>query len=120
MNFIFKTTATMKDYNREKWWIDSEIIRPIGINAKNLKQALKEYQRTVHEEYYVDISENALKNKLNMYTDTKDGKVKQVGYVITGSMDFYRDDGLSSKQFIDLWVTIITVIDTNFSNKEEE
>ena len=26
MRFIFKTSATMKEYNRNKWWIDEGII----------------------------------------------------------------------------------------------
>lgn len=26
MKFIFKTSATMKGYNRDKWWIDEGII----------------------------------------------------------------------------------------------
>ena len=26
-NYIFKTKATMKDYNRKKWWIDEDIIK---------------------------------------------------------------------------------------------
>ena len=26
MNYIFKTTTTMKEYNNKKWWIDGDII----------------------------------------------------------------------------------------------
>jgi hypothetical protein len=48
-----------------------------------------------------------------MYVDTKEGNVKQVGYVITGQTEFV-DSGRWSKQYIDLLVTIITVIDTEF------
>ena len=49
-----------------------------------------------------------------MYVDTQDG-VKQVGYVITGKTEFEdRDNYKCSKQYIDLWVTILTVADTDF------
>ena len=49
-----------------------------------------------------------------MYVDTQDG-VKQVGYVITGKTYFENIDNYKwSKQYIDLWVTILTVVDTDF------
>lgn len=85
-NYIFKTTTTMKEYNNKKWWIDSDI----------------------------EISKNALKTKQDMFVDTPDG-TKQVGYVITGKSDFEdRDNYRWSTQYIDLWVTILTVVDTEF------
>lgn len=33
MKYIFKTSATMKDYNRDKWWVDPGIIREKIITA---------------------------------------------------------------------------------------
>lgn len=91
-NYIFKTTATMKPHNNKKWWIDSGIVREIHITA-----------------------ENAIKNKSEMYIDTATGESKQVGYVITGKTDFEdRDNYKWSTQYIDLWVTILTVTDTEF------
>ena len=49
-----------------------------------------------------------------MFVDTSDG-TKQVGYVITGKSDFEdRDNYRWSTQYIDLWVTILTVVDTEF------
>ena len=71
MNYIFKTTATMKEYNNKKWYIDG-----------------------------VDLS---------------GGGAKQVGYVITGKTEFDKGDYTGySTQYIDLWVTILTVVDTVF------
>lgn len=32
-NYIFKTMATMKEYNNKSWWIDSGIVRDIHIAA---------------------------------------------------------------------------------------
>lgn len=41
--------------------------------------------------------------------------VKQVGYVITGKAEFDKGDYSGwSTQYIDLWVTILTVVDTVF------
>lgn len=43
------------------------------------------------------------------------GSVKQVGYVITGKAEFDKGDYSGwSTQYIDLWVTILTVVDTVF------
>ena len=114
-NYIFKTTATMKEYNSKKWWIDSGIVREIQVEAENIKQALKKYREIVMDRNYIEISENALRRKNPMYIDTPTGEVKQVGYVITGKTEFEdRENYKWSTQYIDLWVTIITVIDTEF------
>lgn len=60
----------------------------------------------------MEISNNAIKNKSEMYIDTQDG-AKQVGYVITGKTEFEdRDNSRWSTQYIDLWVEILTVVDT--------
>lgn len=113
-NYIFKTTTTMKEYNNKKWWIDSDIVPEIRIKAETLKEALLEYQKRVYENSYIEISKNALKTKQDMFVDTSDG-TKQVGYVITGKFDFEdRDNYRWSTQYIDLWVTILTVVDTEF------
>lgn len=115
MNYIFKTTATMKEYNNKKWYIDGDIISDIRITADSVENALKIYRERVEEKYGVSISRNALKNKSEMFIDTTDKGVKQVGYVITGKADFDKGDYTGySTQYIDLWVTIITIVDTVF------
>lgn len=106
MLYQFKTTATMKPYNNKKWWIDSGIIREITIEADTLPEALKQYQTAVHDQYYIDISDNAIKTKSPMYHDTKSSEVVQSGYVLTASTDFDNDRRGWVKQYIDLWVTI--------------
>lgn len=115
MNYIFKTTATMKEYNNKKWYIDGDIVSDMRINADSVENALKIYQERVVEKHGISISKNALKNKSEMFVDTADGNTKQVGYVITGKTDFDKGDYTGySTQYIDLWVTIITVVDTVF------
>ena len=111
-NYIFETTTTMKEYNNEKWWINHDVVQPIRISAESVTEALRQYKEKV-EEFGVTISENALKTKNPMYVDTVGG-VKQTGYVITGQMDFNDNYYRWVKQYIDLWVTIITVVDTEF------
>lgn len=113
-NFIFKTNATMKKHNNKKWWIDKNVIGEIYISAETLKEALNRYRDKVNNDYYVTISENAIKNKRPMYIGTKDGDEKQVGFVITGKTDFQNDYGNWTEQYIDLWVEILTVVDTEF------
>lgn len=115
MDYIFKTTTTMKEYNNKNWWIDGNLISDMRITADNVENAIAIYRDRVGEKYYVSISRNALKNKSDMFIDTPDGGVKQVGYVITGKTAFDKGDYTGySTQYIDLWVTIITVVDTVF------
>lgn len=115
MNYIFKTTATMKEYNNKKWYIDGGIVSDMRINADSVENALEIYRERVKEKNYIDISKNAIKNKSEMFVDLSDGSVKQVGYVITGKTEFDRGDYTGySTQHIDLWVTILTVVDTVF------
>lgn len=115
MNYIFKTTATMKEYNNKKWYIDGGIVSDMRINADSVENALEIYREQVEEKHYINISKNAIKNKSEMFADLSDGSVKQVGYVITGKTEFDRGDYTGySTQYIDLWVTILTVVDTVF------
>lgn len=115
MNYIFKTTATMKEYNNQKWYIDGGIVSDMRINADSVENALEIYREQVEEKHYINISKNAIKNKSEMFADLSDGSVKQVGYVITGKTEFDRGDYSGySTQYIDLWVTILTVVDTVF------
>lgn len=113
-NYIFRTTATMKEYNRCKWWIDSDIVTEKRINAETVAGALEIWREQVKEQHYITVSKNAIKNKSEMFVDTDNG-TKQVGYVITGKTVFEDSDNYRwSGQYIDLWVTILTVIDTEF------
>lgn len=115
MNYIFKTTATMKEYNNKKWYIDGGIVSDIRINADSVENALEIYRERVEEKHCIIISKNAIKNKSEMFADLSDGSVKQVGYVITGKTEFDRGDYSGySTQYIDLWITILTVVDTVF------
>ncbi len=72
-NYRFRTTATMKEYNRQKWWISSDIIRPMVISAESVKEALSAYRERVEEESTIKISDSALKRKNAMYCERKDG-----------------------------------------------
>jgi hypothetical protein len=72
-NYIFKTTATMKEYNCKKYWIDSGIVGEIHIAAENVQEALEKYRAIVEEKHCITISNNAIKNKSKMYVDTTTG-----------------------------------------------
>ena len=105
MNYIFKTTATMKEYNNKKWYIDGGIVSDMSINADSVENALEIYRERVEEKHFINISKNAIKNKSEMFADLLDGSVKQVGYVITGKTEFDRGDYSGySTQYIDLWI----------------
>ena len=114
MRFIFKTSATMKDYNRNKWWIDKGIIGEKIITADSTAEALDKYVKSVESDDYTTITKNAITNKRAMYIDNESGEAEQCGYVITASQYFQDDNGKLSKQYIDLWITILTVVPTKF------
>lgn len=114
MKFIFKTSVTMKNYNSDKWWIDEGIIKEKIITADSTAEALDKYVKSVESDDYTTITKNAIKNKKAMYIDNESGEAEQCGYVITASQDFQDDDGKLSKQYIDLWITILTVVPTKF------
>lgn len=110
--YRLETTATMKPHNREKWWIDSGIVRPVEVQAESVKEALTLWRNIVQERDYIEISRNALKTKNPMYQGYKDGRTEQVGYVITGKAEFDRGDYTGyCTQYIDLWVRI-TIVET--------
>ena len=109
--YLLNTSATMKENDHGKWWIDRDIIGAKYINAENVNDALQKYADTVKEKHYVSISENALKNKNAMFVDSKDGSAKQIGYVITGKTSFDNDRGRWIDKYIDLWIDI-SIIDT--------
>lgn len=74
MNYIFKTTATMKEYNNKKWYIDGGIVSDMRINADSVENALEIYRERVEEKHcIIIISKNAIKNKSEMFVDLSDG-----------------------------------------------
>lgn len=115
MNYIFKTTATMKEYNNKKWYIDGGIVSDMRIDADSVENALEIYRKQVEKSIVSLFPKMPLKNKSEMLVDLSDGGAKQVGYVITGKTEFDKGDYTGySTQYIDLWVTILTVVDTVF------
>lgn len=108
--FIIKTTATMKECDCKKWYIDPAIIPEMHIQAENLTEALRKWRDA---ESYVFVSDSALRRKSPMYVDTASG-TKQRGYVITGKCDFETDRYKTVEKYIDFWVSIWTVVETEF------
>lgn len=113
MEYIFQTVATMKTYNNKKWWIDPDIITDKTIEADTIDAAIEQFRVLVEDKHYIFISKNAIKNKSPLCVDTENG-VKQIGFVFTGKSDFQTDSGRLVSNYIDLWVDILTVVDTKF------
>ena len=108
MIFQFNTIVAMKPVDRDKWYIDPDMVKQIEVEAETVNDALKGYVDIVSDNpYYLEISKTALKRKKKMFVDTKDG-AKQTGYVITAKtmfeVDHYRDKWID--KYIDLWVDI--------------
>ena len=107
--YLFITLTSVKPNDEKKWWIDHKLVPNMYIQGYNLHEALKEYQKGM-EEYGITISNSALRNKSSMYTDNKDGKPIQVGYVITGRTQFNNSGKGWIDKYIDLWVEIQEII----------
>lgn len=78
MNYIFKTTATMKEYNNKKWYIDGGIVSDMRIDADSVENALEIYRERVEEKHYINISKNAIKNKLAMLSRAKQSLTRAI------------------------------------------
>lgn len=108
--YQFDTRITMKPHNRDKWWIDGDLIKTMRIEADTVNEALRIYaDRNNDSNGMINISNSALKRKSAMYADKPDGTAEQVGYVITGYTDFEKDDCTWSKQYVDLWIEIVKI-----------
>ena len=107
MRYSFNTSATVKEKDRGKWWLNNDLVRTIELEAINLCEALEKYRQIVNDRTDVRISKNAMQKKENMFIDRRFGeRSKQIGYVITGSTYFERENGGFVNKFIDLWVEI--------------
>lgn len=113
--YRFETTTTMKPHNNKKWWIDPDIVRPVEIRAETVREAMMIFRERVETRDYVTISKNAINNPDPMYIDDASGDRVQIGYVITGKLDFLDDDKMRyTEQYIDLWTTIQIITTPNF------
>ena len=101
--YLFETvTTTRGDTN---YWIDRNYISDLVVEAKTVNDALIAYKKRIED--FVQISDNALKNKSEMYIDDKQGNSKQTGFVIIAKTDFYDDTKRKHcDQYIDLWISI--------------
>ena len=113
--YSFNTSTTVKEKDRGKWWLDNDLVKTIELEAISLCEALEKYRQIVNDRTDVRISKNAIHKKENMYMDIKPGgRSKQIGYVITGSTCFEREDGGFVNKFIDLWVEIRVITYPSF------
>lgn len=107
--FLFGTTATVKEYNRGKWWIDSDIIPQKTFTAENARQAIEKYIKFCNDNGVI-ISKTAAKNAENMYSDGKDGKPQKRGKVFTAKYEIYDDEKREYKNiYIELWADIVMI-----------
>lgn len=115
MLYSFKTSTALKEKDREKWWLDDGLVKTIELEASSLCEALEKYRQIVNDTYDVHVSKNAIHKKEKMFIDIKPGgRSKQIGYVITGSTCFQRENGDLVNKFIDLWVEIRTITYPSF------
>lgn len=115
MFYSFDTSTTVKEKDRGKWWLDKDLVRTIELEASSLCEALEKYRQIVNDRTDVRISKNAMQKKENMFIDRRFGeRSKQIGYVITGSTCFERENGDLVNKFIDLWVEIRVITYPSF------
>ena len=103
--FLFKPSTIVKGKAAKKWWIDNDIIPITEIKAENLPQAMKSFKEHA-EKNCVNFSQHAMEHKAAMYVDDENGNPKQIGYVLTGSTDFYDERDRAHKGYVEVWTTI--------------
>ena len=70
MNYIFKTTATMKEYNNKKWYIDGGIVSDMRINADSVENALEIYQNKWYDDCFSkSLYKNHPDHESNVYVE---------------------------------------------------
>lgn len=104
--YTFTPTATMKDYNAGKYWIDRNILKSFEVDAENLKDAIHQFCENARKNETVEISKTAEKNPSIMYYDEKNGNAIPDGLVFTGKTMFEDDYGYWTNQYIDIWTDI--------------
>ena len=95
--YIINTTATIAEHKRDKYWIESNFIKPMKIKADTLSQALVEYRNRLQDDY-INVTVSALRHKSPMYV----GDGEQIGYVIKAHHEIDGRDVV-----LDLWAEII-------------
>lgn len=113
--YIFETTTAMKPYNCKKYWIADDIVPIYKSSSEGIQDALRDFA-VFASDYGITISRNALKHPHKMYHDTPAGDPEVCGVVLTASTEFDTDYVGYTKQFIDLWINIDTVIDTDYDD----
>ena len=102
--YIINTTTTIADHLRDKYWIDSDYVKPMQIKADTLTKALAEYRNRLQDDY-INVTISALRHKSPMYA----GDGVQIGYVIKAHHDIDGHDAV-----LDLWAEIIKTADIDW------
>ena len=102
--YIINTTTTVSRRYQDKYWIDSDYIKPMKIKADTVTKALVEYRNRLQDDY-INVTVSALRRKSPMYV----GDGEQIGYVIKAH---YEIDG--HDVVLDLWAEIIKTADIDW------
>lgn len=108
MKFIFRPQTHIAPHLRGHYWIDSDILPQMIIEAGTLKAALWAF-KTRTEERYVTITANGLRGKQPMFIDGPNLEPKQIGYVIKAWAEIEE-----KKVSLEIWVRIDEIRDLNF------
>jgi phosphoglucomutase len=113
--YQFTTTATLKDKDAGKFWLNQDFIGTIEVRAESVQDALSEYVGTLSDIYSVDVSKTAIRHKRAMLIDTESGETVQMGYILNCKcvLEHTGDHELVNKN-IDLWVKILEVTIPDF------
>ena len=85
--YIINTTTTIAEHQQDKYWIESNFIKPMKIKADTVSQALAKYRNRLQDDY-ISVTLSALRRKSPMYV----GDGEQIGYVIKAHYDIDGHD----------------------------
>lgn len=106
--YEIKTRVYMKPYNEKKWFITNDLVSNMIIECDNVISALNEYFDRLENEYAIEISKNARKNKEPLY----DKNDNQAGYIFTGKTGF-EDRHYNvpyTEEYIDVFTRIYEIV----------
>ena len=101
--YEIKTRVYMKDYNCEKFFIMSDYVDNVAIDAPSVSAALQLYREKLDNEYGIEISDHAIKNREYIYNNAGN----PCGYAMTGkTLIADRSANYCGYQYIDVYARI--------------
>lgn len=108
MTYLFETHTYMKPYNEGRYWIMSDYVNNITVEADTPADALTLYREQLDNWYGIQISKTAVKNRGQFFNHS----YKPIGYIYTGKTQIVdRGNNVNVSTYIDVYVRCYAISD---------